>query len=67
MIKEKSFIKTNQKELIKYDEDIYLLLEKSDLTEFNYRNLAQLERIKAIAARWPLLAELRLQHRDPSQ
>lgn len=64
MIKGKSFNNTIQNKLKKYDEDIVSLLENSDLEEFDYRNLAQLERLKTIGTRWPLLAELTPSHRD---
>nr|WP_298415930.1 BcsR/BcsP family cellulose biosynthesis protein [uncultured Halomonas sp.] len=62
---EKSFNSAVQNKLKKYDEDISSLLENSDLTEFDYRNLAQLDRLKAIGTRWPLLAELTLSQREP--
>ncbi|WP_082140415.1 BcsR/BcsP family cellulose biosynthesis protein [Halomonas sp. PR-M31] len=64
MINEKGFNKTIQNKLEKYDEDIISLLKNSDLPEFDYRNLAQLERLKTIGTRWPLLAELTFPHRD---
>nr|WP_299244812.1 BcsR/BcsP family cellulose biosynthesis protein [uncultured Halomonas sp.] len=66
MIKERSPNGAVQNKLKKYDEDIISLLEKSDLTEFDYRHLAQLDRLETIAARWPLLAETTLSQREPS-
>ncbi|MFD2192359.1 BcsR/BcsP family cellulose biosynthesis protein [Pistricoccus aurantiacus] len=40
------------------DEDISLLLDKSNLKTLNYYNITQIERLAPIRARWPLLSEL---------
>ncbi|WP_227368919.1 BcsR/BcsP family cellulose biosynthesis protein [Halomonas sp. M20] len=66
MINERSINSAVKNKLKKYDEDVISLLEKSDLPDFDYRHLAQLDRLETIGTRWPLLAEIALSQREPS-